>query len=80
MILQWFDQWLKGEEATFVPEGNTVRYFQMRESVWKEASSSNFSVFDRNLDSTVSPALGTQHDARKAVQHASYLVLPAVGS
>lgn len=37
MIFQWFDQWLKGEEATFMPEGNTVRYFQMGENVWKEA-------------------------------------------
>jgi hypothetical protein len=36
IMFQWFDHWLKGKEATFLAEGNKVRYFQMGENVWKE--------------------------------------------
>lgn len=38
IAFQWFDHWLMGKEAAFLPE-NKVRYFHMGENVWKETSS-----------------------------------------
>jgi uncharacterized protein len=38
MLFEWFDHWLKGEEKTFLA-ANQVRYYQMGENIWKEASS-----------------------------------------
>jgi putative CocE/NonD family hydrolase len=39
ILFRWFDHWLKGKEATFLPGENKVQYFQMGENVWKEAPS-----------------------------------------
>jgi len=57
--------------------------FMPNHQIRLEISSSNFPRFDRNLNSRVTPALGTAADARKAVQqifhnaqHASRLNLP----
>jgi putative CocE/NonD family hydrolase len=38
IAFEWFDHWLKGKQATFLPE-NKVRYFHMGENVWKEVDS-----------------------------------------
>ena len=37
MIFEWFDHWLKGKDATFMPGESKVHYFQMGENVWKDA-------------------------------------------
>lgn len=57
--------------------------FQPNHRIRLEISSSNFPRFDRNLNSRVTPALGSAEDAQKAQQqvfhdatHASYLSLP----
>jgi putative CocE/NonD family hydrolase len=57
--------------------------FQPNHRIRLEISSSNFPRFDRNLNSRVTPALGSAEDARKAVQqvfhaapHPSHLSLP----
>lgn len=64
---------------------DTAHTFKADHCIRLEISSSNFPIFDRNLNSTVTPALGTEGDAQKAVQqvfhdedHASYVVLPVV--
>jgi len=36
LLLQWFDQYLKGEPAKVMADGNSVRYYQINEDVWKE--------------------------------------------
>ncbi len=59
--------------------------FQANHKIRLEISSSNFPRHDRNLNSRVTPALGSAEDARKASQqvfhtsvHASHLSLPVV--
>jgi hypothetical protein len=38
IAFEWFDHWLKGKEATFLPDSK-VRYFHMGENAWKETAS-----------------------------------------
>jgi putative CocE/NonD family hydrolase len=59
--------------------------FQPDHKIRLEISSSNFPRFDRNLNSRVTPALGSAEDSQKAVQqvfhdslHPSHLSLPVV--
>lgn len=75
-----------GEIAKFEIDLCDVSHtFKAGHRIRLEISSSNFPHFDRNLNSKVTPALGTVHDAQKAVQqvyhrgeYASYLTLPVV--
>ncbi|MFI5111115.1 MAG: CocE/NonD family hydrolase, partial [Terriglobales bacterium] len=59
--------------------------FKPNHRIRLEISSSNFPRFDRNLNSRVTPALGSAADVQKAVQQvfhdrrrASYITLPVV--
>ena len=63
----------------------TSLVFRRGHRIRLDISSSNFPRFDRNLNSKVTPALGSAADAQKAVQqifhdarHRSCLTLPVV--
>ncbi len=83
------------EREEFLTPGEVTRFeidlwdvahtFQPNHRIRLEISSSNFPHFDRNLNSRVTPALGSEKDVQKAVQQvfhnaqsASYLSLPVV--
>ncbi len=83
------------EHAEFLEPGRVTEFtidlwdvahtFKADHCVRLEISSSNFPRFDRNLNSKVTPALGSATDAQKAVQqifhdqrHPSCLTLPVV--
>jgi len=83
------------EHAEFLEPGRVTEFtidlwdvahtFQANHCVRLEISSSNFPRFDRNLNSKVTPALGSAADAQKAVQqvfhdarYPSRLTLPVV--